>query len=238
MISVLFGCHSRADNLKEVLPLWLAQEGVDFELVIGTGPLINLPKHPRIKCVPLGPIWKMGAAYNEMVSRASGDILLITQGDMLVKSSTQLKRMLAKMTDDNMVSERHMTQDYRDKNLIVRAPGIYLQFLMVKKQDIIDAGGWFEGYDCPCTAAHEDADLVARLLKNNVNLDLMMTPEAEGVWHIWHPRPDYLNDPLQRALIANGYDLYKSRQGENVVALYTRQFARNMTRTRREQHGS
>lgn len=236
MISVLIQCFDRQALLDQTLPMWLKQEGVDYEICLAIGPNIKVPEKwdmPAIRMVRI-PSVKMGYAYNCLLNIAKGDILLITQCDMQPRSTTQLKRMLDMMRDDNMVSERHFTQHPFDKDVMIRAPGIYLQCLMVRTKDVKAVGGWAEVYDCPAVAAHEDADMIARLFKHGVNLDFLCTPQDYGVHHLWHERPDYERDTMLRHRVANGFRIYQERNGkDNVVAMYTRQLARNLTRTRR-----
>lgn len=224
MISVLTWCYSRQDMLDITLPLWLKQEGVDYEIVLGHGPTIKWPSDPRINPV-LTPNLKMCESYNAMLKEAKGDILLITQSDMQVNSPTQLKRMLAKWSDRKMVTERFFKEGRRD-------PGIYLQFMMVSKMAVIKAGGWCELFDNPESCAHEDSDLVSTMLEQGMDFENLETPEDEGVYHIDHPKPDYANDPVMIKRLAVGKAIYNCRHDKSVIQLYAQQFANQMMRKR------
>jgi GT2 family glycosyltransferase len=224
MISILTLCYSRQEMLNATLPLWQRQKGVDFEIIVGAGPGISVPNAPRIKYVHI-PKFKLNNAYNKLLSVARGEQVLITQSDVQVNDTLQLKRMLDKWNPRNMVSERIWKEGKRDA-------GVYLYCLLVDRSAVIDVGGWYEGFDCPATAAHEDADLVARLLEQGQNMSLIETPLEHGVFHIDHPKPDYHSDPIMLDRLHNGHAVYKSRHSESLMQLYVKQFCRNMMEKR------
>lgn len=224
MISVLTWCYSRQDMLDITLPLILKQEGVEFEVIVGHGPDIVLPNHPKVRGVPT-PVLSITKAYNLMLREAKGDTLFITQCDMQITSPTQLKRMYDKMDGRNIVTEKFFKQGKRDI-------GVYLQCCMARKEDVVKAGGWCEGFDDVNTAAYEDADLVASLLENGLNIDHLETPADEGVYHIDHPRPDYEHDPVLLKRLAAGKALFWSRHKEGIMSLYGKQVARALMQRR------
>lgn len=209
--------------LDITLPKWLDQEGVDYEIIAGIGPDIYIPfagkqLDHRITVVDT-PRLKMCESYNAMLKAATGDILLITQCDMEVNSPTQLKRMLEVCDENTMVTEKFFNKGKRDK-------GVYLQFMMVYRKNINLAGGWCELYDSPESAAHEDADLVATMLEQGMKFKHIETPEDEGVYHLEHPRPDYINDPVMLKRLAKGYSIYKSRHEYDLPLLYYKQMVK------------
>jgi glycosyltransferase involved in cell wall biosynthesis len=223
MISVLLWCYSRQNHLDLTLPKWLAQTGVDFELVIGCGPSIKLPDDKRIRRIEAPPPPKMGRAYNLLLEAANGDTLLVTQADMEVNDPEQLARMYAKSNYSTMVTEKFFKNGKRDS-------GIFLQFMMIPKQRVIDVGGWAEVYDCPALAAHEDTDLMCRLLTAGMDLIFFETPEDKGVYHIHHGTP-YDSDHY-KVRIANGKAVFNSRNKLGIISLVIKMFARHMREKR------
>ena len=222
-VSVLTWCYSRQEMLDITLPLLMQQEGIDYEVIVGRGPEIKVPQHwtPPIIKTTVTEKCAINKAYNQMMACAKGDILLITQCDMQFNSPFQIKRMLDKWHGRNMVTEKFFKNGGRD-------PGLYLQCCLVAKADIEKVGGWCEEYDDPGMAAHEDADLIARLLKSGLDLDHTEASAEEGVYHIEHPKPDYHSDPVILARLAKAKALFDSRNKEGVHHLYTKQFIRHM----------
>lgn len=221
-ISVLTWCHSRQHYLNATLGAWMEQRDVNYEIVVGRGPSIKVPEHWHDPLIKTTVVEKLGInrAYNQIMAAASGDILLITQCDMMVTDPYQLSKMLAKWDERKMVTEKFMKEGKRDQ-------GIYLQFMMVSKRAVEAVGGWYEGYDCPCTAAHEDADLVCRLMRHGLDLEMIESPADKTVYHFDHPKPDYVNDPVVVERIKNGKAFFNSRNPEGVMKLYANQMVRN-----------
>ena len=222
MISVLTWSYNRQKMFDITLPLWLKQEGVDFEVIAGHGPEVKVIPDSRIKPV-YTPDLAMCKAYNDMLAVASGDMILITQADMQVNSPTQLKRMLDNWSPYTMVTERFFKDGKRDC-------GMYLQFMLVAKEDIIKAGGWHEEYD-KGSYAYEDTDFVACMLENGLNFNIIETPEDEGVYHIHHERPD-LNDERIKTRIAKARAIYDSRHKDTIMGLYAKQIGLMLTKKR------
>jgi hypothetical protein len=219
-VSVLTWCFSRQEMLDITLPKWLDQTGTDFEIICGVGPDIIIPfvgrqLDYRLEIVNT-PNLKMCESYNAMLKQSTGDILLITQCDMELNSPTQLKRMSELCDERTMVTEKFFNKGKRDK-------GVYLQCMMVYKSAVERAGGWCELYDNPESAAHEDADLVATMLEQGMKFKHIETPKDEGVYHLDHPRPDYINDPVMLKRLAKGYAIYKSRHEYDLPVLYYKQ---------------
>jgi hypothetical protein len=219
MISVIFWCHDRQKHLDHVLPFWLKQEGVDYEIIVGCGPSIKLPDDKRIRRVEAPPPPKMGRVYNLLLQAAIGDTLLITQADLEVNDPHQLERMAAMCDDWTMVSEKF----FKDGKRVL---GTYLQFLMIKKHLVEEVGGWYEAYDCPAVAAHEDTDLMCRLLRKDLSLKFIETPEDKGVYHMHHGTP-YSSEQYQLR-VRNGNWIYHQRNPEGILALITKQISRHL----------
>ena len=222
-ISVLTWCQTRQHYLNATLGAWMEQKDVDYEIVVGRGPNVHVPEHWNDPLVKTTVINKLGInnAYNRIMAAASGDILLITQCDMMVIDPCQLRKMLDRWNERTMVTEKFMKEGKRDQ-------GVYLQFMMVAKSAVEAVGGWYEGYDCPTTAAHEDADLVCRLMRHGLDLEMMESPTDKTVYHLDHPKPDYFNDPVVLERLKNGKALFDSRNPEGVMHLYAKQMVRNL----------
>lgn len=242
MISVMFLCYGDSKGVRQgildtTLPGWLKQEGVEYEIVVGKGPSIKLPEHPRLRYINIIdakgnwdsvniPQSIYCRAHNQLWRACKGEILLTTQADIQVNSPTQLKRMLEKCERTTMVTEKFFKKGARDH-------GLFLQCCMVYKDAIDMAGGWCELYDNPNIAACEDGDLVATMLEQGMNIAHTETPEEEGVYHIDHPMPDYFTEPF-RSRVINGQKLFDSRHKQGLTALYTKQFIRNLMAKRAE----
>lgn len=238
MISVINWCHSRQAELDITLPLLLKQEGVEYEIIMVVGPDINTPEkfdHPVIKRVHDGQDASKGLniakAYNLGAKVASGDTLFLTQCDMQINSPTQLKRMYELLNGNNVVTEKFFKKGQRD-------PGTYLQCCMVRKEHYDKAGGIYEGYGYPAdNAGHEDGDLMATWLEMGLDLDHTETDLDEGVYHIDHPMPDYLNDPDMKRKLENAKKIFWSRHKEGVLSLYGKQVARRLMARRMGNNG-
>jgi GT2 family glycosyltransferase len=225
-ISVILWCFSRGKELAHALPKWLKQEGVEYEVVIAAGPEIERIDHPRVRYIDGPPPPKMGRAYNLLTEAARGDTLLITQADMEVNDPHQLERMYRQSNALTLVSEKFIKHGKREM-------GIYLQFLMAPKAKILEVGGWAEIYDCPALAAHEDTDLMCRLLRAGMDLDFIETPEEIGVYHMHH-EVDYYSWEYQER-IKNGRAIFQMRNKEGIISLVIKQFAKHMREKRRVQ---
>lgn len=196
MISILIWCYSRQQHLDQTLPRWLEQTGTAFEVILGHGPDIRWPADPRI--IPVPTTNKMAAAYNTMLSAARGSLLLLTQADMLASTDDVLKRMAYRWKPGMMVLDVHYRQ-LELGGLWHEQNGFFsLQLLLLAKQDVITAGGWWPGWDDPRVCAHEDGDLTCRLLERGLVYQFMETPLERGVHHIYHDRPLYHMERTKR----------------------------------------
>lgn len=221
MISVLVWNYNRPDMLEATIPKWLAQEGVEYEIVLGHGPSIKPPVNAKIRPV-LTPNLRLGQSYNKLIQEAKGEYLLLTQSDMEVNDPHQVQRMLEVCKPGYMVTERFFKNGVRDA-------GVHLQFMLVRKEDMVAIGGWCEMYDNPDMCAYEDSDVVARLMNRGLKFKMLETPPDKGVYHIWHPAPDYVNDRVVCARVENAKELFFSRHGKGIWQIYAEQFARMMT---------
>ena len=224
MISVILWCYSRQEHLDLTLPKWLLQTGIDYEIIVGCGPSIKLPDDKRIRRVEAPPPPKMGKAYNQLLAEAKGDMILVTQADMEVNDPSQLANMYARANALTMVSERFFKNGKREM-------GIFLQFIMIPKDKLLEVGAWAEVYDCPALAAHEDTDLMCRLLRSGMDLQFMETPEDIGVYHIDHPTP--YESEVYKMRIANGKAVFKMRNETGIISLVIKNFAMHMRNKRR-----
>jgi glycosyltransferase involved in cell wall biosynthesis len=189
MISVIMWCYSKQDLLDQTLPNWLNQKGVDYEIVIVHGTEVKIKPHPLVNMVKCSGGFNICKAYNQAVSEARGDILLITQCDMLLKSDYELKLMFENYKPDRMVKA-------------VDFP--FLHICMVSKEAIIKAGGWHEPFGE--LYAYEDTDLVATLIEQGIKNFYI---HGANVEHIKHDKPD-LTDEL-REKYAKSKALYEAR---------------------------
>ena len=219
MISILTWSYDRQGMYDITLPLWLKQEGVEFEIIAGHGPKVTVPIDDKIVPV-LTTEFKMCKAYNALLAKSKGDMLLITQADMQVNDPKQLARMLSVWTPGTMVTERFFKNGKRDV-------GIHLQFMLVEKKEIVKAGGWCELFDFSGLVCCEDADLCSSMLENGCNYLPIETPEDIGVYHIHHERPDY-QSPEMIAKAATALKFYRGRHKDYHSVLYAKQFAMMM----------
>lgn len=235
MISVCFMCFDRQETLDITLPLWLKQEGVEYELCLALGPTIKVPEKwdmPQIRTLRI-PDTRFSKWYNALADIAKGDKLLLTQCDFQVNSPTQLKRMLDNWEPGVMVSEKVFVYGKR-------TPGIFLHCLLLEKAVYDEVGGLCPLFDNPLSVAYEDSDFIATMLERGMQFRWTETPEDEGVYHIDHPRPNYSKDangqwldPVIGKRLEYGKALYDSRHSKTVLELYTRQFALGMMAKRK-----
>lgn len=211
-ISILTWSYNRQNFLDITLKSWLDQDYPDYEIIAGYGPGIEVIEDPRI--VPIyTPELRMGMAYNALLKAATGDVLMITQSDMQVNSKTQLSRMFNLWRPGIMVTEKFIKDGRRDH-------GLFLQAMMVEKKAILDIGGWCEEFDTGETAAFEDSHIVASLMEKGLFYRHLETPIDDTMYHLDHPKPDYNNDPVVKAKMNKGRDLYLSKHKYHVIVLY------------------
>lgn len=224
MVSVLLLNIGRPEMAPLTMPKWLAQEGVEFEIIYGHGPAVPVPLDPRIKPV-LFEKFAMAKCYNRLLEGAKGEFILISQSDMEVNDTRQIAKMLEAWKPGYMVTERFIKNDQRDA-------GIFIQFMLIRREDFIRAGGWCEEYDSPDLYGCEDSDVVCRLIKSGMKYKILESPDDTAVRHIWHPSPD-LSDPVVRAKIDRARELLFRRQGGGIYGIFAREFARMMMEKRR-----
>lgn len=191
MISVILCCYSKQDFLNQTLPNWLSQQGVHFEIVLVHGPDVKVKRNPLVNIVEYEGKWGLCKGYNLALSKARGDILLITQSDMLLNNNQQIKKMYEVYKPDRMVKERDFP---------------FLHLCMVSKEAVIKAGGWHEPYDE--LYAYEDTDLVATLIEQGIKNYYLDSGE---VVHIKHDRGEITDEMRER--YAKSKALFESRHG-------------------------
>ena len=72
-ISLISVCYDRAEQLAKCLPLWLAQTGVDLEIILAVGPTIERIDNPNVRYVDC-PTWgdgKLCASFNAAFAASS-----------------------------------------------------------------------------------------------------------------------------------------------------------------------
>ena len=181
MISVIIPCYSRQENLNKVIPAWLKQKGVEYELIVGFGPDVIVPEHRRIKAIPLDlPKGKRGALAswnNTLIDASDGDVLLFAHSDMLVRNPNHLAVMLAALTPNAMVTSNYIVGD-------VNVNGSWMQMTMISRELVLKAGKWDERYDEG--AGWEDADFLTRLGKAGAYYEQVVQDFDKAPSHLPH----------------------------------------------------
>lgn len=215
MISVLTWTYNWQKMVDMTVPKWLNQEGVEYEIVVGCPPEIDLPKGVRrIDITTRGKC----EAYNILIDAAKGEMLLLTQIDMEVNDPTQLKRMLGEWEEGVMVTEKFFKDGKRDK-------GMFHQFMLIAKKDIEKVGKCDIAFDSPDMYAYEDSDLIARLLENGIKYKHTETEPDNGVYHIDHPKV-ILHDPIVAERIKKARELYLKKHLYDLPLLYYKQMVK------------
>lgn len=178
MISVLMCCYSKQELLNQTLPNWLSQQGAHFEIVLVHGPDIEVKRNPLVNIVEYKGVWNICKGYNLALQHARGDIIVITQCDMLLKSNQELKLMFENYKPDRMVK----AMDFP-----------FLHFCMVGKEALIKAGGWHEPFGY--YYGYEDTDLVATLIEQGIKNFYIHGADVE---HIKHDKPDFTDELRDR----------------------------------------
>lgn len=223
LISILIPCYSRQEQLDVVLPLWLAQKDINFEVCVGAGPSIKVEesyRNPVVKRIPLN-MDKFGLckAYNKLINSAKGDLLLITQCDIKATSPHNIKNMLDKWRPRWIVNE-NMYNNGKKKL------GLYLQCTLVEKSAVEKIGGFCELFDDNRVSAYEDGDVMASLFERGYRLTWNESEEGKGVEHMPHERPDYKNHPVWKWKVENAKKLYFERHNRDFVkCAWASQFA-------------
>lgn len=204
-ISILNTCFSKQELLNTTLPHLLAQEGIDFELLLGIGPGITTPADTRITTTPIDK-WDLNKTYNTLLKQAKHDILLLLQCDIDLRKQDIIKNMLAKWEPNTIVTE----QFYRviDQEPYPRDGGLHIQCCIVSRQAMLDIGGWYEPYSHPDLHGYEDVDIMASLLERGMSL---VHTQSEA-YHLHHETNYFDNgvDDLNRRT-ANAAKLFRSR---------------------------
>ena len=208
MISIITWTHNWQKMFDHTIIKWMEQTYPEFEIVAGCGPSITTPINKRIRHINIEGKGKC-AAYNILIDRAVGDMLLLTQADMEVNDPCQLERMLKAWTPGKMVTERFFKDGKRDD-------GLFPQFMLVSKMDVKLAGKFDEAFDSPDMYGYEDTDFVMRLMEMGIKHEILTTPEDIGVYHLWHPGVD-MNDPVISKKIATAGKLYIKKHGTKTI---------------------
>ena len=213
MISIVtIGTESKQDMANATIPEWLKQRDVDFEIVVVTDN-ITVPNDKRIRVIRPGTPFDFIKWYNLGFKEAKGDIIVITQIDMEVNHDHLLLNMSNKLKPGHMVSERFFKNDRR-------VSGIFCQMLMLWKKDLLEVGGYHEGFCGLC--AWEDNDLMSALMEHGVMLDLISFDEEYATHHLWHP-VNY-DSPESKVLQDKAKAVFESRFKRSLLQTYGRQY--------------
>jgi glycosyltransferase involved in cell wall biosynthesis len=223
VVSILLLNIGRPEMYDITMPKWLAQEGVEFEIIYGHGPLVPVPDDPRVKPIPMDK-FAMCANYNRLLAEAKGEFLLVTQSDMEVNDPRQIAKMAEAWRPGRMVTERFIKDGKRD-------PGIFIQFMYIKREDFEP---WCEDYDNPEVYGCEDSDIVCRLLRKGMRYTILETEDDLAVRHIWHPSPDYTIKANMDKVVKAKELLFK-RQGSGIYRIFAEEFAKQMMEKRHAQ---
>lgn len=216
MISILLLNVGRPEMYPLTMPKWLAQEGVEFEIIYGHGPEVPVPDDPRVKPIQIDS-FAMCANYNRLLAEAKGEFLLITQSDMEVNDPRQLAKMAEAWEPGRMVTERFIKDGKRDC-------GIFLQFMYIKRDDFVP---WCEEYDAPGLYGCEDSDTVCRLLRKGMRYRILSNTDDLAVRHIWHPSPDYgIKENMDKVLRAK--EILFKRQGSGIYKIFAEEFTKQI----------
>lgn len=217
MISIVVACSKSKQDMADItIPLWLGQKGVDFELVIATEDGLKLPEDKRIRRVPMVAHtagFCLMCSMNNAIAAAKGDVLYMTQIDMEANNDHLLRNMLTMLRPDHMVSERFFKDGKRHS-------GLFLQALLVPKNEVVKAGG-FDTRFCGLYA-WEDTMLMARLLSSGCWLDFLIQDEEYATHHLPHPRPS-MEDPDIRDRHEKARAVYDSEFKVPMLMIFYRQ---------------
>jgi hypothetical protein len=171
--------------LDKTLPLWLAQEGVDLEILIAVGPDIKRIEHPRITYYNAPGKWeymkiagcKLCESFNLLWPKTKGEQVFITYSDMAMPNPNHLAIMLAAWKPGRMVTHSLGEMDC----------GIWTHGMLADRKLIEKSGGWDNFYD-DGGWAYEDSDFVSGLLAAGGEFHILKE-RKDGLYHIDHPRP-------------------------------------------------
>jgi GT2 family glycosyltransferase len=184
-ITIISVCHSRQGNLERVIPLWLAQEGIDFDIVVAVGPDMPRTPYPKVTYIDAGP-WGnfmddnppggLSTSYNLAYKAAKGDYLFVTFSDMMMPDPRYIAK-LAKYAGPNKIVTRQLIR--ADGGL---DEGLWMHGMLVDKALLDKSGGWDPFYNC--NWAWEDTDfshgLVAAGVLPKTRIGLIVTSEING----------------------------------------------------------
>ena len=214
MISIASVCYSRQETLNKVLPSWLAQEEVDFEIILGVGPDIVIPNDPRIRTTRLDSPFNLWRAFNQTMAMSRGDLVVITQSDTLMTSSKLVKTLLNEWKPGLTVSPICIFDDGRHDD------GLHLHCRLLEKSDIFRIGGMFEGFGIGY--GYDDDDFSSNLSELGIKFRVLTPSECTPVTHLHHPRPNTF-DPKIADSFEKCRKLYYSRHKFGIKELVQRQ---------------
>lgn len=182
MISIVSICHDRQYCLDEVLPSWLAQEGIEFEIVIVAGPTIKRIDHPKVTYVdwPTKELTGVCVAWNVGYKAAKYDIIYSCYSDMVLQDKRYIARFLAHYGPNRIVNRQMIRADGSLDE------GIWCYGFLVGKDLIAKSGGWDERYDGGY--AWEDGHMMHSLVNAGGELSILkVAPKGRELRHVDHP---------------------------------------------------
>lgn len=181
-ITIVSTCYSRAGGLREALPSWLAQEGVDFDIVIVSGPEINRIKHPKVTYIdwPVTPFNGTCVGWNTGYKAAQGPLIYTGYSDMVLQDKRYLARFLAHYGPNRIVNRQSIRAD---GSLDI---GVWAHGFLTSKALIEQIGGWNVRYDGGY--GWEDAHFMHSMVKAGGELVILKAlPPDLGIRHVDHP---------------------------------------------------
>lgn len=188
MISIVSTCYSRLEGLKQALPSWLAQEGIDFEIIIVVGPSVPQVPNPKIRYIewPSKDFTGCCEAWNVGYAAANGDIIYTAYSDMVLQDRQYIAKLQKHYKPGGIVNRQAVRPD---GSLDI---GVWCYGVLFDKALAVKSGGWDSGYDG--YYAWEDADFMHGLINAGGEL-VILKPCDDGLLHIDHEsardKPDW-----------------------------------------------
>jgi hypothetical protein len=214
-ITIVSCCYSRADGIREALPSWLAQEGVDFDIVIVAGPEINRVTHPNITYIdwPVTPFNGTCIGWNEGYKAARGPLIYTAYSDMVLQDKRYLARFLAHYKPNRIVNRQAIRPD---GSLDI---GVWGYGVLTSKELLERSGGWDTRYDGGY--AWEDAHFMHAMVRAGGELVILKAlPPDLGLRHVDHPSARDMADWNDK-YVRNKRIYNSSFPNETIMGLYS-----------------
>lgn len=214
MITIVSTCYSREDGLREALPSWLAQEGVDFDIVIVAGPSIERIQDKRVTWVdwPTKEFNGCCVGWNVGYKAARGPLIYTAYSDMVLQDKRYLARFLAHYGPNRIVNRQAIRPD---GSLDI---GVWGYGVLTSKELLERSGGWDERYDGGY--AWEDAHFMHAMVRAGGDLVILKPlPTNLGLRHVDHPTVREAND-FNEKYVRNKRIYNSSFPNETIMGLY------------------